>query len=123
MNTRGTDRTGRLMARPLQIGCSRACAANAPRPFAQTQVPLDPAAATTRAAPAAGAATQGSGDATRPKPISLLSMDPSAPELSSLPAGVSPAFGSVSPRPGDWRLDYRGLLFVPLRVGFNTRLA
>jgi hypothetical protein len=51
----------------------------------------------------------------------MLSMDPSAPEMSSLPGGVSPAFGSVSTRPGDWRFDYHGLLFVPLRVGFNTR--
>jgi len=55
-------------------------------------------------------------------PLTLLSMDPAAPELSGLPGGVTPAFGSTPTRPGDWRFDFHGLVYVPLRVGFNTRL-
>jgi hypothetical protein len=62
-------------------------------------------------------------DTSPAKPQSMLSMDPAAPELSSLPAGVTPAFGAVATRPSDWRFDFHGLLFVPLRVGFNTRLS
>jgi hypothetical protein len=50
-------------------------------------------------------------------------MDPAAPELSSLPGGVTPAFGAVPTRPQDWRFDFHGLVYVPLRVGFNTRLS
>ena len=57
------------------------------------------------------------------KPLTPLSMDPAEPEMSSLPGGVTPAYGAVSTRPQDWRFDFHGLLFVPLRVGFNTRRA
>ncbi|MDP9002559.1 MAG: hypothetical protein M3O46_20915, partial [Myxococcota bacterium] len=72
--------------------------------------------------PAGGAPTEAPAEGGVP-PLTLLSMDPGAPELSSLPGGVTPAFGAVSTRPADWRFDYHGLLFVPLRVGFNDRLA
>jgi len=111
------------MACRLQIACLLASAGVAQRAFAQTQIPLDPGSTATAVAPAGTPPTQKPVEATARKPLSLLSMDPAAPELSSLPAGITPAFGSVSTRPGDWRFDYHGLLFVPLRVGFNTRLA
>jgi hypothetical protein len=67
------------------------------------------------------ASVRAAGEGSAPKPGTLLSLDPAAPELLSLPGGVTPAFGAVSTRPADWRFDFHGMLYVPLRVGFNTR--
>jgi hypothetical protein len=107
------------MTRLVQTSFLLLAAAIAPRALAQTQIPLDPGTVGT----ATGGTAQTQAETSPTKPLSMLSLDPAAPELSSLPAGITPAFGSVSTRSGDWRFDYHGLLFVPLRVGFNTRLA
>jgi hypothetical protein len=114
------------MARPVQMVSFLVVTAVAPGALAQqTGVPLDLGA--TSQAPTPGIAptptTPSPAEATAAKPLSALSMDPAAPEMSSLPGGVTPAFGTLSTQPADWRFDYHGLLFVPLRVGFNTRLA
>ena len=110
------------MARPLSIGFFLLATAVADGAWAQqTATPLNPADAATQGAPSASTQGDSTGGKEPNRPLSLLSMDPSAPELTSLPGGVSPAFGAVSTRPGDWRFDYHGLLYLPLRVGFNTR--
>ncbi|HEY4015025.1 MAG TPA: hypothetical protein VGM06_16895 [Polyangiaceae bacterium] len=114
------------MARPIQLVSFLLASAFAPSALAQqTGVPLDLGAGGQAAAPTG--VTPGEPapqvDASPAKSLSTLSMDPAAPEMSSLPGGVTPAFGTLSTQPGDWRFDYHGLLFVPLRVGFNTRLA
>jgi hypothetical protein len=90
----------------------------------QTGVPLDLGATSNPPAPAGVTPGEPAPQVgtTPAKSLSTLSMDPAAPEMSSLPGGVTPAFGTLSTQPGDWRFDYHGLLFVPLRVGFNTRL-
>jgi hypothetical protein len=92
---------------------------------AQTQSQDLGTTVSTSGAPAAGAPANA--EAPKPaveaaRPLTTLSMDPAEPELSSLPSGVTPSFGAVSTRPSDWRFDFHGLLFVPLRVGFNSRL-
>jgi hypothetical protein len=113
------------MARPVQMVSFLLVTAVAPGALAQqTGVPLDLGA--TGQTPTPGIAptppTPSPSEAPTEKPLSTLSMDPASPEMSSLPGGVTPAFGTLSTQPSDWRFDYHGLLFVPLRVGFNTRL-
>ncbi|MBV9948022.1 MAG: hypothetical protein JOZ69_14300, partial [Myxococcales bacterium] len=111
------------MTRPLSITSFLLAAVVAPQALAQglntAPAPPDAAGPAPRAtSPSSGPAT---GQGSEAKPQSTLSMDPAAPEMSSLPGGVTPAYGTVSTKPGDWRFDYHGLLFVPLRIGFNTR--
>ncbi len=109
------------MARPVQLVSFLLASAFAPDVLAQQNgVPLD-LGATAKTPSTPGTPAEAAVETT-PKPLSTLSMDPAAPEMSSLPGGVTPAFGTLSTQPGDWRFDYHGLLFVPLRVGFNTRL-
>src|SRR5579863_2879654 len=135
MNLRATDRTGRTMTRLLSAMCLLIAMTLAPGAVAQGQNAAPPppeVVASPRAtlvpvaqppAPVAATPDVATTDGAASKPLSLLTMDPAAPEMSSLPGGVSPAFGQVSTKPGDWRFDYHGLLFVPLRIGFNTRLS
>jgi hypothetical protein len=109
------------MTRPLQISTFLLATALARGAFAQQiATPLPPSTAAP-APPPGGAPAVPVDEVPGAKPLSMLSMDPAAPEMSSLPGGVTPAFGAVATRPGDWRFDFHGLLFVPLRVGFNTR--
>lgn len=101
------------MTRGLKLSSFVVAVAVAPSAFGQSQaVDLTGTTATTAKPTGEGAASNS---------LSLLSLDPAAPELMSLPGGVTPSFGSVSTRPGDWRFDFHGLLYAPLRVGFNTR--
>jgi hypothetical protein len=112
------------MTRPLSITYFVLVAAFAPDAFAQGQTaappPPDPTA-TNRTTVGVTVAGPSPNDLAPAKPPSPLSLDPAEPEMSSLPGGVTPAFGAVSTKPGEWRFDFHGLLFVPLRVGFNTR--
>ncbi|MGC4086911.1 MAG: hypothetical protein QM756_03225 [Polyangiaceae bacterium] len=48
-------------------------------------------------------------------------MDPAAPNVSTLPGGMSPSFGVPPEKPSDWRFDFHGMLTAPLRAGLNTR--
>lgn len=50
-----------------------------------------------------------------------ISIDPTHPDVGSLPGGMQPAFGEKALTPGDWRFDFHGYLQVPLVVGVNTR--
>ena len=110
------------MARALPIAFFLLATAVADGAWAQqTATPLNPAGDAQTASPTNAGQNDSSGGGEHNRPLSLLTMDPSAPELTSLPGGVTPAFGEVSTRPGDWRFDYHGLLYLPLRVGFNTR--
>jgi len=51
----------------------------------------------------------------------MLSIDPSAPQVASLPGGMTPSYGQPSGGPGDWRFDFHGFLTMPMRIGLNTR--
>jgi hypothetical protein len=51
-----------------------------------------------------------------------LGLSPGAPQITSLPGGVTPSFGKASTQANDWRFDFHGLVLVPLRVGVGKRL-
>jgi hypothetical protein len=50
-----------------------------------------------------------------------VSLDPSSPQASALPGGMTPAFGQKSQSSQDWRFDFHGYLTAPLNAGFNKR--
>lgn len=50
-----------------------------------------------------------------------LGLDPTTPQTSALPGGMTPAYGQAATNEGDWRFDYHGLFTAPLRVGFADR--
>lgn len=50
-----------------------------------------------------------------------LTLDPSVPQVGTLPGGIQPAYGERSTETGDWRFDFHGMLIAPLRVGINKR--
>lgn len=52
-----------------------------------------------------------------------LGLSPGAPQIASLPGGMSPAFGVGSTKQGDWRFDFHGMLNMPLAIGINEREA
>src|ERR1700722_13773274 len=102
MNARATESTGRSMARPVQMVSFLLVTAVPPGALAQqTGVPLDLGA--TGQTPTPGIAptppTPSPSEAPTEKPLSTLSMDPASPEMSSLPGGVTPAFGTLSTQP------------------------
>src|SRR5215469_7955599 len=124
MKTRAMDGTGRAMTRGLSLLSFTLVATAAQVAYGQTQAQdLGTTTSTTGVAKSGGPAnaTEAKPTVEAARPLTTLSMDPAEPELSSLPSGVSPSFGAVSTRPADWRFDFHGELFVPLRVGFNTR--
>src|SRR5262245_55079174 len=51
-----------------------------------------------------------------------LTLDPAAPQVASLPGGVTPAYGQRALGEGEWRFDFHGLITAPLSAGFNTRV-
>jgi hypothetical protein len=53
--------------------------------------------------------------------VSTIGLDPSVPQVGTLPGGITPAYGQRPLDEGDWRFDYHGLLTAPLRIGLNTR--
>ena len=59
--------------------------------------------------------------AAAPSPRLTLGLSPGAPDLASLPGGVTPAFGSRDLSSKDWRFEFHGMVFLPLRFGINTR--
>ncbi|MBV9947025.1 MAG: hypothetical protein JOZ69_09265, partial [Myxococcales bacterium] len=48
-------------------------------------------------------------------------LDPSSPQATALPGGMTPAFGQRSLSSQDWRFDFHGLVTAPLNAGFNRR--
>lgn len=66
-------------------------------------------------APAAGGGTQ---PPAREQPLGL---DPGAPQVPTLPGGVTPAFGTPTAVSEDFRLAIHGFVSVPLRLGINER--
>lgn len=50
-----------------------------------------------------------------------LGLAPGTPQVSTLPGGITPAYGEESTDEGDWRFDFHGFLTMPLRVGLNKR--
>ncbi len=55
----------------------------------------------------------------RHKPALGLALD--APEIASLPGGVTPAYGRHAGRGEDWQFGFHGIVFLPLRVGLGKR--
>jgi hypothetical protein len=51
----------------------------------------------------------------------VLTLDPTIPQVGSLPGGLQPSYGEQSGDAGDWRFDFHGMLIAPLRVGLNER--
>ncbi len=52
---------------------------------------------------------------------STLGLAPGAPQVATLPGGMSPSFGAAPTKAGDWRFDFHGFLNVPLRIGVGER--
>ncbi len=50
-----------------------------------------------------------------------LGLDPSNPQVGSMPGGMTPAYGQGSSDTEDWRFDFHGFLRAPMRFGINTR--
>ena len=50
-----------------------------------------------------------------------LSLDPTTPQVATLPGGVTPAYGRRSQSEGEWRFDFHGLLIAPLAIGIGNR--
>jgi hypothetical protein len=51
-----------------------------------------------------------------------LGMDPTTPQIATLPGGVTPAFGQRSLSEGEWRFDFHGIIRAPLAVGLGNRV-
>ena len=86
-----------------------------------------PAAAETKQQPAQQKLTK-SGDTTTPtsaldsvNPEDSLGLSPGAPQVATLPGGMTPAFGSTPTKAGEWRFDFHGYMSVPLRLGIGKR--
>jgi hypothetical protein len=70
----------------------------------------------------AGADGQGTpNEATQASNPATLALEPTAPQTTALPGGVTPAFGQQSLNGQDWRFDFHGFLTAPLDVGINSR--
>ena len=57
-------------------------------------------------------------------PVNLdpaLGLDPTTPQIATLPGGVTPAFGQRSLSEGEWRFDFHGLITAPLTIGIGNR--
>jgi hypothetical protein len=52
-----------------------------------------------------------------------LGLEPGAPQITNVAGGVMPSFGSPPETDQDWRFDFHGLMYLPLRVGINQREA
>lgn len=50
-----------------------------------------------------------------------LGLDPTTPQIATLPGGVTPAFGQRSLSEGEWRFDFHGLITAPLTIGIGNR--
>jgi hypothetical protein len=50
-----------------------------------------------------------------------LSLDPTTPQTTALPGGVTPAYGQKSQSDGEWRFDFHGFLTAPLAIGIGDR--
>jgi hypothetical protein len=74
---------------------------------ARAQDPAKPATAVTPAA--------------APQPDVALSLDPTTPQIATLPGGVTPAYGQKSLSEGEWRFDFHGLITAPLAIGIGDR--
>lgn len=55
------------------------------------------------------------------QPRTSLGLAPGTPQVSTLPGGITPAYGQKSTDEGDWRFDFHGFITMPLRVGLNNR--
>jgi hypothetical protein len=75
----------------------------------------------TAASGSKGAEEESLKKASAPPPRLTLGLSPGAPDLASLPGGVTPAFGSRDETSKDWRFEFHGLVYLPLRIGINQR--
>jgi hypothetical protein len=50
-----------------------------------------------------------------------MGLDPSAPQATALPGGMTPAFGQKAASDSEWRFDFHGFLTAPLNMGINKR--
>jgi hypothetical protein len=75
---------------------------------------------------AAGGIAPAHAEDTKPGPMlnvdPALGLDPTTPQVATLPGGVTPAFGQRSLSEGEWRFDFHGLITAPLPIGIGDRL-
>jgi len=57
----------------------------------------------------------------RPTQRHTIGLEPGAPQATAIAGGVTPAFGQPSASSSDWVFDIHGFLFLPLRIGLNSR--
>jgi hypothetical protein len=50
-----------------------------------------------------------------------LGLPPGIPQVSALPGGFSPAYGTEGGETGEWGADFHGFLRMPLNIGINER--
>jgi hypothetical protein len=48
-------------------------------------------------------------------------LDPTAPQMASLPGGLTPAYGQRALSEGEWRFDFHGFIFAPMTAGIGER--
>jgi hypothetical protein len=109
---------------PAEPGNEPAAAAETPGAGAPAAEATATAAATTTGTADANAEVSGVAVAGGPKKKpsqSTLGLSPGAPQVATLPGGITPAFGSQPTRAQDWRFDFHGFMLVPLRVGIGER--
>jgi hypothetical protein len=74
---------------------------------------------------AAGGASARAEETTKPVAFlnadPALGLDPTTPQIGSLPGGTTPAYGQRSLSEGEWRFDFHGLITAPLAVGIGKR--
>src|SRR4029079_8180160 len=74
---------------------------------------------------AAGGASARAEETTKPVAVlnadPALGLDPTTPQIGSLPGGTTPAYGQRSLSEGEWRFDFHGLITAPLAVGLGQR--
>src|ERR1044071_8264367 len=70
-----------------------------------------------------GGATARADETTKPvaPPDPALGLDPTTPQVASLPGGTTPAYGQRALSEGEWRFDFHGFLTAPLAIGIGDR--
>jgi len=56
-----------------------------------------------------------------PPSYGTLGLSPGAPQVSTLPGGMTPSFGSPAVSAQDWRFQFNGFFILPLRAGIAQR--
>jgi hypothetical protein len=110
---------GTAVTTPAAPAAPGAAPAPAAQPQATTPAPAAAAAPAAAEKPKKQEGTQLT--ASNQNQALALGLSPGAPQVATLAGGVTPSFGQTSTRAEDWRFDFHGFLYLPLRIGINKR--